>query len=50
MLPRILSQDSNYDEWCEQEILNAQKEAASCDEYMFGDHDFLNEFENTNSK
>ena len=25
MLPKILSQDSNYDEWCEQLILNATK-------------------------
>ena len=44
MLPKILSQDSNYDEWCEQEILNAYKEAAECDEYFFGDYDYKKEW------
>ncbi len=44
MLPKILSQDSNYDEWCEQEILNAYKEAAECDEYLFGDYDYCKEW------
>ena len=46
MLPKILSQDSNYDEWCEQEILNAYKEAAECDEYLFGDYNFCEEWLN----
>ena len=41
MLPKILSQDSNYDEWCEQEILNAYKRAAESDEFLFGDYDFF---------
>ena len=40
MLPKILSQDSNYDEWCEQEILNAYKDAAEYDDVLFGDHDY----------
>ncbi len=40
MLPKILLQDSNYDEWCEQEIINAFKEAAEYDDYMFGNHDY----------
>ena len=40
MLPKILSQDSNYDEWCEQEILNAYKDAAEYDSFMFGDCDY----------
>ena len=44
MLPKILSQDSNYDEWCEQEILNAYTEAAECDEYLFGDYDYCKEW------
>ena len=44
MLPKILSQDSNYDEWCEQEILNAYREAAECDEYLFGDYDYSEEW------
>ena len=44
MLPKILSQDSNYDEWCEQAILNAYQEAAECDEFLFGDYDFCNEW------
>ena len=44
MLPKILSQDSNYDEWCEQEIMNAYIEAAECDEYLFGDYDYCKEW------
>jgi hypothetical protein len=44
MLPKILSQDSNYDEWCEQEILNAYQEAAECDEFLFGDYDYSKEW------
>jgi hypothetical protein len=44
MLPKILSQDSNYDEWVEQEIVNAYKEAAEVDEYMFGDYDYEKEW------
>jgi hypothetical protein len=40
MLPKILSQDSNYDEWCEQEIMNAYREAAENDDYLFGDYDY----------
>jgi hypothetical protein len=43
MLPKILSQDSNYDEWCEQEILNAYKDAAELDDFMFGDYDYETE-------
>ena len=50
MLPKILSQDSNYDEWCEQEIINAYKEAAECDEFMFGDYDFCEEWLGTNEQ
>jgi hypothetical protein len=44
MLPKILSQDSNYDEWCEQEILNAYKEAAECDVYLFSDYNYEEEW------
>ena len=44
MLPKILSQDSNYDEWCEQEILNAYREAAECDDFLFGDYDYCKEW------
>jgi len=43
MLPKILLQDSNYDEWCEQLIKNSYKEAAECDEFMFGDYDYSTE-------
>ena len=46
MLPKILSQDSNYDEWCEQEILNAYQEAAESDEFLFGDYDYRKEWMN----
>ena len=44
MLPKILSQDSNYDEWCEEEILNAYREAAECDDFLFGDYDYCREW------
>ena len=44
MLPKILSQDSNYDEWCEQEILNAYQEAAAHDDFLFGDYDYETEW------
>jgi hypothetical protein len=44
MLPKILLQDSNYDEWCEQEILNAYKEAAESDDFLFGDYDYETEW------
>ena len=44
MLPKILSQDSNYDEWAEQEIINAYQEAAECDEFIFGDYDYCKEW------
>jgi len=44
MLPKILSQDSNYDEWVEQEILNAFKDAAESDEFLFGDYDYVAEW------
>ena len=49
MLPKILSQDSNYDEWCEQEILNAYQEAAECDEYLFGDYNYSKEWMTNNN-
>ena len=40
MLPKILSQDSNYDEWVEQEIVKSYREAAEADEFLFGDYDY----------
>jgi len=40
MLPKILSQDSNYDEWCEEEILNSYRDAAEQDQFLFGDFDY----------
>jgi len=44
MNPKILKDDSNYDEWVEQEILNAYQEAAECDEFLFGDYDYYKEW------
>jgi hypothetical protein len=40
MTPRILNSDGNYDEWCEQELLNAYKDAAEYDDFLFGDCDY----------
>jgi len=50
MLPKILLQDSNYDEWCEAFIVNAYKEAAETDEFLFGDYNYEKEWlgKNTN--
>lgn len=44
MNPKIINDDSNYDEWCEQELLNAFKNAAETDEFLFGDYDYENEW------
>ncbi len=49
MLPKILLQDSNYDEWCEQEIMNAYKDAAEADWFLFGDYDYSYVWNNTNT-
>lgn len=44
MTPKILNNDPNYDEWCEEEILNAYKKAAKYDEFLFGDYDYVKEW------
>jgi len=44
MNPKILKDDSNYDEWCDHEIMNAYKQAVECDEYLFGDYDYCKEW------
>ena len=46
MTPTILDNDPNYDEWCEQEIVKAYKDAAEADEFLFGDYDYLKEWLN----
>ena len=49
MNPKILKDDSNYDEWCEEEILNAYRKAAEQDDFLFGDYDCCKEWlNNTN--
>ena len=40
MTPKILNTDGNYDEWCEEEILNAYRDAAEYDDFLFGDFDY----------
>lgn len=40
MKPKILQSDGNYDEWCEEEIIKAYKDAAEYDRFMFGDVDY----------
>ncbi len=49
MNPKIIKEDSNYDDWCEQEILNAYKEAAEYDDFLFGDYDYSKEWLGNNS-
>jgi hypothetical protein len=44
MKPKILNDDGNYDEWAEQEIINAYKTAAEADEFLFGDYDYEKEW------
>jgi hypothetical protein len=44
MTPTILETDPNYDEWCEQEIVKAYKDAAEADEFLFGDYDYAKEW------
>lgn len=43
MLPKILSQDSNF-EWDKEEMLNAYRRAAEYDDFMFGDFDYEKEW------
>jgi hypothetical protein len=40
MKPKILNDDGNYDEWCEEEIISAYKNAAEHDDFMFGDFNY----------
>jgi hypothetical protein len=44
MIPKIIKQDPEYDEWCEQEIVNAYKTAAEVDEFLFGDYNYYEEW------
>lgn len=46
MKPKILNDDGNYDEWCEEQILKAYKDAAEADEFLFGDYDYEKEWLN----
>lgn len=50
MKPKILTQDGNYEEWCEEELIKAYKDAAEYDRYMFGDYDYEKEWLNDNNK
>jgi hypothetical protein len=49
MKPKILNDDGNYDEWCEEEIIRAYKEAAEYDDFLFGDCDYSYVWKNTES-
>jgi hypothetical protein len=44
MLPKIHSQDSNSDDWTVDDILNSYREAAECDDFLFGDYDYKSEW------
>jgi len=50
MIPKIIKTDPEYDEWCEQEIINCYKSAAEMDEFMFGDYNYLEEWMNDETK
>ena len=45
MSRKILSQDSNFDD---ESILDAYREAAACDEYLFGDYDYCKDWMSNN--
>jgi hypothetical protein len=44
MSKKIPSQDSNSDEIDIEDIIKSYKEAAECDEYLFGDYDYCKEW------
>ena len=44
MSPKILSQDSNYNDWSDDAILKAYRDAAEQDDYLFGDYDYESEW------
>lgn len=44
MKPKILTQDGNYDEWCEEEIIQLYKDAADNDKTIFGDYDYTKQW------
>jgi hypothetical protein len=46
MIPKLINSDPEYDEWCEQEIVKAYKNAAESDEFLFGDYDYAKEWLN----
>lgn len=41
---KLLNIDPNYDEWCEEDILNSFQDAAIMDEFLFGDYDYMKEW------
>jgi hypothetical protein len=45
MSKKILLQDSNFDD---ESILDAYREAAECDEYLFGDYDYCKDWVSNN--
>ena len=45
MSQKTPSQDSNFD-WDTEKMLDAYREAADCDEYLFGDYDYCSEWMN----
>ena len=48
MLPKTPLQDSNF-EWDKTAILDAYRQAAEYDDFLFGDHDYSYIWKNTNS-
>ena len=46
MIPKLINSDPEYDEWCEQEVVKAYKNAAEFDEFLFGDYDYSMEWLN----
>jgi hypothetical protein len=50
MLQKIHSQDSNFDKKSDLEIsIDAYKEAAAMDDFLFGDYDYLKTWNNQES-
>ena len=47
MTSKLLIDDGNYDEWCEEDILKCYRDAAEYDDVLFGNYDLF-DFINNN--
>ena len=43
MTSKLLIDDGNYDEWCEEDILKCYRDAAEYDDFIFGCYDWMSD-------